>query len=182
MFSVHRQAVQLLSIFISFLCWLFPGVLLLFCPCLPAEGVRKLFFCYVLTTGKVWLRGLCGWFRNLYTISDGISGAYAHLLSCFSLDSDCSGLGACLFGKTGYSPSVQGKLLEKRGWRGKRLEKSFSRMMGDGLWDAAVTVHFCLEEERGMKDSYNLFLSSCFPEFLCYIYIFFFVNRSIHVS
>lgn len=41
-------------------------------------------------------------------------------------------------------------------------------------------MHFCLEEERGMKDSYNLFLSSCFPEFLHYF--FFFVNKNIHVS
>lgn len=50
-----------------------------------------------------------------------------------SLDSIRSGLGACLFGKTGYSSPVQGKLLAKRGWRGKRLEKPFSRIMGDGF-------------------------------------------------
>lgn len=77
----------------------------LICPPLPAKGGRQ--------------------FRNLYLLSDGISGAYGDLLPCFSHASGCCCLGACLFLKINYFPSVQRKLSAKIDCRRRKVGETF---------------------------------------------------------
>lgn len=160
-----------LSVSISFLCWPFPSALLQIFPCLPTEEMKTLYFCYMLTSGRVWQKGFYGQFRNLHPISNGIM-----LLTLISSPVSVLTLAAVVWGLAFLAKQVAPLLFKGNFWQkrleGKKAGETF--LQSNGRWFVRCRSHsLCISVWKRREDQSFLVIYSCrlaFQSFSIVIY------------